>query len=148
MRYPHVRQRPPLLSPFLLGIALILPSLQAFLFPPPPPLRPAPAMSSLRLSSAVASSPASPTFSTVVEPAKPKVAPGTDLGPSPVILVVEETEARSELDGGWELILYNDEVNSRHHVARTLTSVCQLTDDRAYEVMMTAHRQGRRVLSS
>jgi hypothetical protein len=37
-----------------------------------------------------------------------------------VILVVEDTEADPELAGGWELILYNDEVNSRHHVGACL----------------------------
>ena len=68
--------------------------------------------------------------------------PQTDLGPSPVILVVEQTDSETQLDGGWELILYNDEVNSRHHVARSLTTVCQLSDDQAYDVMMTAHKNG------
>ncbi|GAB5031789.1 atp-dependent clp protease adaptor protein [Nannochloropsis oceanica] len=81
-------------------------------------------------------------MSTVVQPAKPKITPQTDLGPSPVILVVEQTESETQLDGGWELILYNDEVNSRHHVARSLTTVCQLSDDQAYDVMMTAHKNG------
>lgn len=50
----------------------------------------------------------------MVKPDSPKVSPQTEM--APVILVVEDTEADPELAGGWELILYNDEVNSRHHV--------------------------------
>ncbi len=61
------------------------------------------------------------TYPQVVKPNSPKVTPQTEM--QPMILVVEDTEADPELESGWELILYNDEVNSRHHVGASRCGV-------------------------
>jgi hypothetical protein len=48
------------------------------------------------------------------ERVKPR--PQSEIQQAPVILVVEDTESDTQLDGGWDLILLNDDFNSRAHV--------------------------------
>jgi len=74
----------------------------------------------------------------------PAIAP--DIKPTPVVLVVEEVQPDPSLEGGWNLIIYNDDFNTREYVAGLLSSICGLTDDRAYDVMMTAHKFGMAVV--
>ena len=42
----------------------------------------------------------------------------------------------------WEVRIYNDGLNTREHVARSLVQVTGLTEMIAYQTMMTAHQNG------
>lgn len=59
-----------------------------------------------------------------------------------LIVVDDETKQNTDTDKGFNLLIFNDPVNTREYVANCLTSICDLSDDKAYEVMMTAHKNG------
>ena len=59
-----------------------------------------------------------------------------------LIVVDDETKQNTDTDKGFNLLIFNDPVNTREYVANCLTSICELSDDKAYEVMMTAHKNG------
>ena len=50
---------------------------------------------------------------------------------------------RSRVGGEeWEVRIYNDGMNTREHVARSLVQVTGLSEIRAYQTMMRAHQDG------
>jgi len=42
----------------------------------------------------------------------------------------------------WEVRIYNDGLNTREHVARSLVQITGITEMTAYQTMMTAHQNG------
>jgi len=69
----------------------------------------------------------------------------------PAVLDRSTTEKKSETprkertrDGGetWEVRIYNDGMNTREHVARSLVQVTGLSEMSAYQTMMRAHQDG------
>ena len=50
---------------------------------------------------------------------------------------------RSRVGGEeWEVRIYNDGMNTREHVARSLVQVTGLSEFKAYQTMMRAHQDG------
>merc|ERR1719223_179708 len=45
-------------------------------------------------------------------------------------------------DDSWEVRIYNDGMNTREHVARSLVKVTGLSEMSAYQTMMRAHQDG------
>jgi ATP-dependent Clp protease adapter protein ClpS len=43
---------------------------------------------------------------------------------------------------GWEVRIYNDGMNTREHVARSLVQITGMTEMSAYQTMMQAHQNG------
>lgn len=43
---------------------------------------------------------------------------------------------------GWEVRIYNDGLNTREHVARSLVQITGMSENGAYTTMMTAHQNG------
>lgn len=71
----------------------------------------------------------------------------------PAVLDRPETERREKVDspvkqrspvGGeaWEVRIYNDGMNTREHVARSLVQITGMTEMTAYQTMMMAHQNG------
>jgi len=48
----------------------------------------------------------------------------------------------SRNDGMFQVLLFNDEVNTREYVARCLVVVCGLAEGDAFSIMHKAHREG------
>lgn len=51
-------------------------------------------------------------------------------------------ESTTDNNGGWEVRIYNDGMNTREHVARCLVQVTGLSEVGAYQTMMQAHQNG------
>ena len=51
-------------------------------------------------------------------------------------------ERKSTGSDAWEVRIYNDGMNTREHVARSLVQVTGLSEIRAYQTMMRAHQDG------
>lgn len=51
-------------------------------------------------------------------------------------------ERRSMGNEAWEVRIYNDGLNTREHVARSLVQVTGMTEMTAYQTMMQAHQNG------
>ena len=47
---------------------------------------------------------------------------------------------------GWEVRIYNDGMNTREHVARSLVQITGLSEVAAYQTMMQAHQNGMAVV--
>jgi ATP-dependent Clp protease adapter protein ClpS len=71
----------------------------------------------------------------------------------PAVLDRPETQRREKIDspvkervreGGeaWEVRIYNDGMNTREHVARSLVQITGMTEMTAYQTMMQAHQNG------
>ena len=71
----------------------------------------------------------------------------------PAVLDRPQVERKSKADsprkqksrvGGevWEVRIYNDGMNTREHVARSLVQVTGLSEMNAYQTMMRAHQEG------
>jgi ATP-dependent Clp protease adapter protein ClpS len=54
----------------------------------------------------------------------------------------ENDEEYNYNDDQWEVRIYNDGLNTREHVARTLVQVTNLNEYMAYKTMMHAHHHG------
>lgn len=48
--------------------------------------------------------------------------------------------------GSWEVRIYNDGMNTREHVARSLVQVTGMAEISAYQTMMQAHQHGMAVV--
>jgi len=51
-------------------------------------------------------------------------------------------ERKQQGDEAWEVRIYNDGLNTREHVARSLVQVTGLSEVIAYQTMMQAHHNG------
>jgi ATP-dependent Clp protease adaptor protein ClpS len=68
----------------------------------------------------------------------------------PAVLDRPATEGNDEIvkervrEGGeaWEVRIYNDGMNTREHVARSLVQITGMTEMTAYQTMMQAHQNG------
>jgi ATP-dependent Clp protease adapter protein ClpS len=67
-----------------------------------------------------------------------------------VLLGIETTELRdtfndseSHPDGGYSLILWNDDVNNMFDVVLALYEVCKLSHEKCLSAMMEAHTRGK-----
>jgi len=71
----------------------------------------------------------------------------------PAVLDRPQTERKEKVDspakertreGGeaWEVRIYNDGMNTREHVARSLVQITGMTEMTAYQTMMQAHQNG------
>lgn len=80
-------------------------------------------------------------------------------GPGPAVLDRPETETEVKTKrnaktkqrqgkGGepWEVRIYNDGMNTREHVARSLVQITGLSEANAYSTMMQAHQNGMAVV--
>ncbi|MGE4251589.1 MAG: ATP-dependent Clp protease adapter ClpS [Parvibaculaceae bacterium] len=57
------------------------------------------------------------------------------------------TKAKAERPKLWKVILLNDDYTPREFVVAVLKSVFRMSADRAYSVMMTAHKKGACVIA-
>lgn len=53
-----------------------------------------------------------------------------------------EKERKQEGGDAWEVRIYNDGMNTREHVARSLVQITGMAEMTAYQTMMTAHQNG------
>lgn len=51
-------------------------------------------------------------------------------------------DRQNEGDKGWEVRIYDDGMNTREHVARSLTQITGMSEMTAYQTMMQAHQNG------
>lgn len=61
---------------------------------------------------------------------------------APEIQIIEETEAETELEPLSRILINNDHITPMDFVVQTLKTVFYLANERALEVMMTAHING------
>ena len=61
---------------------------------------------------------------------------------APEIQIIEETEAETELEPLFRILIHNDHVTPMDFVVQTLKTIFYLANDRALEVMLTAHING------
>ena len=64
--------------------------------------------------------------------------------PSPASDKVRNPAKERNQEGGeaWEVRIYNDGMNTREHVARSLVQITGMTEMTAYQTMMMAHQNG------
>lgn len=55
-------------------------------------------------------------------------------------------ERKSQGHEAWEVRIYNDGLNTREHVARSLVQVTGMSEISAYQTMMRAHQNGMAVV--
>ena len=81
---------------------------------------------------------------TVIFPAGPAVLerPTTIERRHNVDRVPSKQERRGQGSEAWEVRIYNDGLNTREHVARSLVQVTGLSELQAYQTMMQAHQNG------
>ena len=60
--------------------------------------------------------------------------------------VLRQVDEASVNDGMFQVVLFNDEMNTREYVARVLVVVCNLSEGDAYGIMEKAHRDGYAVV--
>lgn len=65
---------------------------------------------------------------------RPEVAERTDKEPT--------KDRKQQGSEGWEVRIYNDGLNTREHVARSLVQVTGMSELVAYQTMMQAHQNG------
>ncbi|GMI13779.1 hypothetical protein TrVE_jg9638 [Triparma verrucosa] len=82
----------------------------------------------------------SSSSSTVLERPAVLSKPSTVLNPSP------SSSNKLTKPKGWSLRIFNDTTNTREHVARTLVQVTSKSEAEAYNLMMSAHRNGLAVV--
>lgn len=59
------------------------------------------------------------------------------------------TEKREQNSNkAWEVRIYNDGMNTREHVARSLVQITGLSESTAYQTMMKAHQNGMAVVGT
>ncbi|MCF8308230.1 MAG: ATP-dependent Clp protease adaptor ClpS [Bacteroidales bacterium] len=52
-------------------------------------------------------------------------------------------DQKQQMTGAYELVLYNDDVNTFDHVINTLIDVCEHTSEQAEQSAMIAHYKGK-----
>ncbi|GMI02656.1 hypothetical protein TrLO_g11490 [Triparma laevis f. longispina] len=73
--------------------------------------------------------------------------PGSTVLSRPTILnPIPSQESKNTKAKGWELRIFNDTTNTREHVARTLVQVTNKSESDAYNLMMSAHKNGLAVV--
>jgi ATP-dependent Clp protease adaptor protein ClpS len=60
----------------------------------------------------------------------------------PEIEIIEEQEEQTELEPLYRVIIHNDDVTPMDFVVQILTTVFYLPNDKAMDIMMTAHITG------
>jgi ATP-dependent Clp protease adapter protein ClpS len=60
--------------------------------------------------------------------------------------VTDKRQQHQRSDETWEVRLYNDGLNTREHVSRSLVQVTGLSEYQAYHTMMQAHHNGMAVV--
>lgn len=63
--------------------------------------------------------------------------------PSPEIEVIEEIVADLEAIKLWELVVFNDDINTFDHVISTLIDVCQHSPEQAEQCTLIIHYKGK-----
>ena len=61
---------------------------------------------------------------------------------TPEIQIIEEQEEETELEPLYRVLIHNDNVTPMDFVVQTLTSIFYLPNDKAIDIMMTAHITG------
>ena len=61
---------------------------------------------------------------------------------APEIQIIEEQEEETELEPLYRVLIHNDHVTPMDFVVQILTSVFYLSNDKALDIMMTAHITG------
>src|SRR5512147_511098 len=61
---------------------------------------------------------------------------------APEILIIEETEEETELEPLYRILIHNDHVTPMDFVVHILKTVFYLSNDKALDIMMTAHFTG------
>ena len=62
--------------------------------------------------------------------------------PSRTVTEEPTRDRRQQGNEAWEVRIYNDGLNTREHVARSLVQVTGLSEITAYQTMMQAHQNG------
>ena len=70
---------------------------------------------------------------------------GIDLGTGLGMGIETWDDSASDLDGPWQVVIYNDEVNSMDFVVQVLMKVFGHTHQLAEKIMMEIHTKGRSV---
>jgi ATP-dependent Clp protease adaptor protein ClpS len=65
-----------------------------------------------------------------------------NLQTAPEIQIIDETEEQTELEPLYRILIHNDHVTPMDFVVNILKTVFYLSNDRALDVMMTAHITG------
>lgn len=60
----------------------------------------------------------------------------------------ENVSSSKTPSNGWAVRLYNDPMNKREFVARCLSEICGLDDGAAFQIMMSAHQNGKSVIGN
>ncbi|XEK79068.1 ATP-dependent Clp protease adapter ClpS [Mumia sp. Pv4-285] len=68
--------------------------------------------------------------------------------PAPIEVDQPETDQVTELDRPWVTIVWNDPVNLMSYVAYVFKSYFGYADEKAHELMMKVHNDGRAVVST
>jgi len=83
---------------------------------------------------------------------RPKTNPGQATGPAvldrPSVNEEQKTQKKTTGSGDWEVRIYNDGMNTREFVARCLVQIASLSENNAYQTMMTAHQNGIAVVGT
>ena len=61
---------------------------------------------------------------------------------SPEIQIIEEEEEETELEPLYRVLIHNDHVTPMDFVVQILTTIFYLPNDKALDIMMTAHMTG------
>jgi ATP-dependent Clp protease adaptor protein ClpS len=61
---------------------------------------------------------------------------------SPQIQIIEEEQEETELEPLYRVLIHNDHVTPMDFVVQILTSIFYLPNDKAIDIMMTAHVSG------
>ncbi len=68
--------------------------------------------------------------------------------PTPIEIVESDFEAIVELEDPWVTIVWNDPVNLMSYVAYVFRNYFGYTDEKAHELMLAVHHDGKAVVSS
>ncbi|AXT85644.1 ATP-dependent Clp protease adapter ClpS [Aeromicrobium sp. A1-2] len=68
--------------------------------------------------------------------------------PSPVEIAEPEVDDFVELEDPWVTIVWNDPVNLMSYVAYVFRNYFGFTDEKAHELMLAVHEEGRAVVAS
>ena len=66
----------------------------------------------------------------------------------PEVEVLEAEDVETNLENGWKLIIFNDDVNTFDHVIQALVEVCEHTFEQAEQCALITHYKGKCVVKN
>jgi len=73
---------------------------------------------------------------------RPTTLPGTAQKKDPFSSIDSSTSTTSKIAPKYQVLLFNDPVNTKEYVSRALMTLAGLDESKAYECMMQAHKHG------